>query len=115
MADKKNLLLLFDHPLEPVFMKKGRENAVFETPSNYLPERFQHIDPNALLMQFSETAGKRISVRDHNITSIIPDLKVPLSYPRNAEFSIQVPHHRRAASHLINIFMGNFSNFSTIE
>lgn len=41
MADKKNLLLLFEHPGEPVFTPKGKNNAVFEVADNFLEERFQ--------------------------------------------------------------------------
>jgi hypothetical protein len=43
MADKKNLLLLFERPGEPVFTPKGKENAVFQVPNNFLEERFQDI------------------------------------------------------------------------
>jgi hypothetical protein len=41
MADKKNLLLLFEHPGEPVFTPKGKDNAVFEVPNNFIEPRFQ--------------------------------------------------------------------------
>lgn len=41
MADKKNLLLLFEKPGEPVFTPKGKQNAVFDVPNNFLEDRFQ--------------------------------------------------------------------------
>ena len=41
MADKNNLLLLFERPGEPVFTPKGKNNAVFEVPNNFIEERFQ--------------------------------------------------------------------------
>jgi hypothetical protein len=44
MADKKNLLLLFEKPGEPVFLPKGKENAVFDVPNNFLEPRFQGIE-----------------------------------------------------------------------
>lgn len=33
---KKSIQLLFDRPKEPLFMPKGENNVVFDTPSNFL-------------------------------------------------------------------------------
>lgn len=35
MADKKDLLLFFDRPIEPCFMEKGEQNATFDLPTNF--------------------------------------------------------------------------------
>jgi len=36
MSDKKNILLLFDRPQEPVFMPKGDQKKAFAVPPEYL-------------------------------------------------------------------------------
>lgn len=36
MSDKKNLLLLFDRPQEPIFMPKGDQKKAFAVPPEYL-------------------------------------------------------------------------------
>lgn len=35
-GNKKNLLLLFDRPQEPVFVPKGKNKASFEVPPSFL-------------------------------------------------------------------------------
>lgn len=103
MANKRNLLLLFERKLEPVFTEKGPNNAVFDVPDNLLTDRYKG-NP-AIQDRFGENAGERISVRG-NIT--IPNLKVPMSLGRDDEFSLFIPRHRTIASHLIDIFIGIF-------
>lgn len=101
MADKNNLLLLFERPLEPVFMEKGKQNAVFDVPSNFLTDRYRGIGAD-LQNRFG---AERIPVR--NIS--IPNLKIPESLGRTEPFTLFLPKHRRIAGHLINIFMGKHS------
>lgn len=101
MANKNNLTLLFDRPLEPVFMEKGPNKVKFDVPSSLLSERYKN-NPE-IQERFGENAGERIPVRA-NIA--IPNLKVPMSLGRKEQFSLFIPRHRRIASHLINIFMG---------
>lgn len=36
MADKNNILYLFDRPTEPIFIGKGDENVSFDVPTEYL-------------------------------------------------------------------------------
>ncbi|XP_067616919.1 phenoloxidase 2-like [Eurosta solidaginis] len=100
MADKSNLLLLFDRPTEPVFMEKGHA-SVFDVPDKFLIERYQPIG-NEVQNRFGEKAEQRIPVRD----IAIPDLRIPMSLPRDAQFSLFIPAHRRIAGRLIDIFMG---------
>uniref|UniRef100_A0A034WL57 Phenoloxidase subunit A3 n=1 Tax=Bactrocera dorsalis TaxID=27457 RepID=A0A034WL57_BACDO len=100
MADKKNLLLLFDRPNEPIFMEKGKA-AVFDVPDKFLTDRYRPIG-NEVQSRFGEKAEQRIPVRD----IAVPDLRLPMSLPRDAQFSLFIPAHRRIAGRLIDIFMG---------
>lgn len=103
MANKRNLLLLFDRPTEPVFMEKGQRNAVFDVPSNYLSDRYKTVGTE-VTNRFGE--GERIPVK--NIS--IPNLSIPMSLGRDEPFSLFVPRHRRIAARLIDIFMGEPTN-----
>ncbi|XP_017467197.1 PREDICTED: phenoloxidase 2-like [Rhagoletis zephyria] len=100
MADKNNLLLLFDRPNEPIFMEKGK-SSVFDVPDNFLTDRYRPIGTE-VQSRFGEKAEQRIPVRDISI----PDLRIPMSLPRDAQFSLFIPAHRRIAGRLIDIFMG---------
>lgn len=60
MANKKNLLLMFERPGEPVFMPKGKQNAVFEVPDNFLTEKYESIGTE-VQSRFGEDAGKHAS------------------------------------------------------
>uniref|UniRef100_A0A1A9WK12 tyrosinase n=1 Tax=Glossina brevipalpis TaxID=37001 RepID=A0A1A9WK12_9MUSC len=101
MADRNDLLLLFEHPNEPVFMEKGRTVTVFDVPDKFLTDRYRPIGAE-VQTRFGERAEKRIPVKD--IT--LPDLRVPLSLGRNEQFSLFIPRHRQIAGRLIDIFMG---------
>ncbi|XP_055374476.1 phenoloxidase 2-like [Condylostylus longicornis] len=100
-ANKKDLLLLFERPQEPVFMKKGEDNAVFDVPEKFLTKRHQSIGPG-LLERLSEDAGRRIQVKDIDL----PDLTEQMSLGRYEQFSLFIPFHRALAGSLIDIFMG---------
>lgn len=104
MADKKNLLLLFDRPQEPIFVAKGNQKAVFDLPDNFLTDRYRPIGTE-LATRFGEDAGSRIPV--NNIS--LPDFRIPMSLGRREQFSLFIPKHRRIAARLIDIFMGKFS------
>ncbi|XP_005179890.1 phenoloxidase 2 [Musca domestica] len=101
MADKKNLLLLFDKPTEPVFMEKGKTPTVFDVPDKFLTDRYRPIG-NEVQSRFGERAEQRVPVRD--IT--LPDLRIPMSLARDEQFSLFIPRHRRIAGRLIDIFVG---------
>ena len=101
MADKKNLLLFFERPNEPVFTPKGKENSVFEVPDNFLTEKYSAIG-SELQSRFGEEAGVRIPVQ--NIS--MPDLRIPMQLGRQENFSVFIPKHRKIAARLIDIFMG---------
>lgn len=103
MANKRNLLLLFERKLEPVFVEKGVNNSVFDVPDNLLTDRYKG-NPS-IQDRFGENAGEHIPVRG-DIT--IPNLKVPMSLGRYEEFSLFIPRHAKIAAHLIDIFMGIF-------
>lgn len=102
MANKQNLLLLFDRPLEPVFMEKGPNgNVVFDVPNKLLTDRYK--SDATITSRFGENSAEHISV-NANIT--IPNLSVPMQLDRKEQFSLFIPRHRKIAGHLINIFMG---------
>lgn len=101
-VNKKNLLLLFDRPNEPVFLAKNNEKTVFEIPDNFYTDRYRAIGQE-LSSRVGEDGGERIPVS--NIS--IPNLSVPESLGRHEQFSLFIPRHRRIAGHLIQIFMGN--------
>ncbi|XP_017466630.1 PREDICTED: phenoloxidase 2-like [Rhagoletis zephyria] len=100
MADKKNLLLLFDRPNEPVFMGKGRK-TVFDLPEKFFTDRYKIIGKE-VQSRFGDSAEKRIPVREISI----PDLRLPMELPRQSQFSLCIPAHRRMAGRLVDIFMG---------
>lgn len=102
MASKKNLLLLFDRPKEPLFMPKGKDKAVFDVPSNFLTEKYRPIG-SEIQNRFGEEAGMRIPVKD---LSSPPDLSIPMQLNRQENFSLFIPKHRKLSSKLIEIFMG---------
>ncbi|XP_061400199.1 phenoloxidase 2-like [Musca vetustissima] len=101
MTDKKNLLLLFDRPTEPVFMQKGKTSTVFDVPDKYLTKRYERLG-NEIQSRFGEKAEQRVPVREISL----PDLRIPMSLGRDEQFSLFVPRHRRIAGRLIDIFVG---------
>jgi tyrosinase len=106
MANKKNLLLLFENPTEPVFTQKGSNHAVFDLPSRFLEERYQDIGTE-IQNRFGEDAGERISVRD-----IQPPNLDAVGYKqlgKQDNFSVFIPKHRKIASRLIDLFMSELS------
>ncbi|XP_043659474.1 phenoloxidase 2 [Drosophila teissieri] len=100
MADKKNLLLLFDHPTEPVFMDKGKKVTVFDVPDSFLTDRYRPIS-NEVQSRVGDKVEQRVPVREISI----PDLRIPMSLGRDEQFSLFLPKHRRIAGRLIDIFM----------
>jgi tyrosinase len=102
MADKKNLLLLFENPGEPVFTQKGNNNAVFDLPSRFLEERYQDIGTE-IQNRFSDDAGERIPVRD-----IQPPNLDAIGYKqlgKQDNFSVFIPKHRKLGSKLSDLFL----------
>ncbi|EDS29448.1 prophenoloxidase [Culex quinquefasciatus] len=99
MIHKKNLLLLYDRPREPIFMGKGK--AIFDVPDNYLTDRYRPIGPE-IQNRFGDQAEERIPVR----SIALPDLRIPMSLGRQEQFSLFIPRHRKIAARLIDIFMG---------
>ncbi|XP_063707043.1 phenoloxidase 2-like [Culicoides brevitarsis] len=102
MADdkiKKNLLLMFERPREPIFAKKG-DNVIFSVPENFLTERYKPIGT-----QLSNRFGDvREEIRVSNIS--LPDMRPVMALGRNEQFSLWIPRHRKIAGRLIDIFIG---------
>jgi tyrosinase len=107
MSDKKDLLLLFDRPGEPIFTPKGKENAVFQVPSNFIEERFQAFGTE-IESRFGDEADVKIPVMQ--ISGKMPDLSVPMQLDRQDNFSLFIPKHRKLASALTDIFLSEFSD-----
>ncbi|GLV31116.1 Prophenoloxidase 2 [Carabus blaptoides fortunei] len=101
MSNKKDLLLLFDRPKEPVFIAKGDDRAAFQVPENFLESRFKPIGVQ-LFSRFGSEARRQISVND----IAIPDITEVAELTRYENFSLFIPKHRRIAGRLIEIFIG---------
>jgi tyrosinase len=101
MASKKNILLLFDRPREPVFIAKGSKKAVFSVPNEYLADKYKPLGV-ALTNRFGEDADERIDVKKISI----PPFGEILELSRDENFSLFIPKHRRIAGRLIDIFLG---------
>ncbi|XP_031621669.1 phenoloxidase 2-like [Contarinia nasturtii] len=104
-ANKRNLALLLDRPLEPVFYEKGKNNALFEVPNQLLTDRYKNNADIQVRVQdrLGEESTVRVPVRA-NIA--IPNLSVPMQLDRKAPFSLLIPYHRKLATHLISVFIG---------
>ncbi|BET00231.1 Phenoloxidase subunit 2 [Nesidiocoris tenuis] len=98
-SDPRTLLFLFERPTEPVFMPKGDKGAVFDVPDEYLVERYRPLKDD-LASRFG--TEERIAVK----TITLPDLSLPLQLGRRENFSLFLPHHKKMAARLIEIFMG---------
>lgn len=101
MANKNDLLLLFERPNEPIFTPKGTDKAVFEVPDNFLTEKYQPIGTE-VQSRFGDDADRRIPVQ--NIAT--PDLRLIMQLGRQENFSHFIPKHRKIAAKLIDLFMG---------
>ncbi|XP_018333662.1 phenoloxidase 1 isoform X2 [Agrilus planipennis] len=100
---KQNLLLLYDRPLEPIFVSKeaGKKKSIFDVPSTYLTERYKPIGID-IANRFGEEADERIPVKEIRL----PDLGPILDLKRDENFTLFLPKHRTLAGRLIDIFLG---------
>ncbi|KAJ8679166.1 hypothetical protein QAD02_014953 [Eretmocerus hayati] len=96
----KNLLLLMERPLEPVFTPKGDEKVNFDVPLNYVVDELQP-QAQGLLNRFGGESSSTVPVKK----IAIPDLSIPLRLGRNENFSVFLPAHQEMAGKLIEIFM----------
>lgn len=101
MSVKRNLLLLMERPLEPVFLAKGKTNVRFDVPNRLLSDRYKGMPE--IEGEFVE--AERVTVRD-NIS--LPNLNVPMSLGRDEQFTLFIPRHKRIAGALIDIFMSKY-------
>jgi hypothetical protein len=95
-----------ERPGEPVFMPKGKDNAVFQMPTNFLDERFQTVSGN-IQSRFGDDAGVRIPV----MSTDVPDLSVAMQLGKQENFSLFVPKHRQVGGALAEIFLSKFTKF----
>ncbi|XP_011494439.1 PREDICTED: phenoloxidase subunit 1-like [Ceratosolen solmsi marchali] len=98
---KRNLLLLFDRPHEPIYVPKGEEKISFDIPTNYLNNRYQPV-ANGILSRFNNESQSSVSIKPISI----PDLSLPLSLSRRDNFSLFIPSHRKMSGQLTDMFLG---------
>jgi tyrosinase len=98
MADKNNLLLMFEKPREPIFTPKGEDNSVFAVPDSYLTDDYKAVGLENRTV-FGETTEIEVDYVDP------PKLEVALQLGRQDNFSLFIPLHRTISSSLIEIFM----------
>nr|XP_023022213.1 phenoloxidase 2-like [Leptinotarsa decemlineata] len=98
---KKNLLLLYDHPKESILSTRGPENVQFDVPNSYLNDEYKNISVQ-IANKFGEDASEKVTVNEISI----PPFGEILSFPRDENFSLFIPRHRRLAGKLIDIFLG---------
>lgn len=96
----KNLKLLFQHPLEPVFAKKDNGQTAIQIPPDYYTERYANIG-NSLSTRFGEEAENVVVVRPVSH----PHLEFTKKIPRRGGFSIFKEEHRGVAAQLIKLFL----------
>lgn len=58
-SDKKDLLLLFQKPSEPLFTKKDKGKTAFEVPPAYLTDRYKTIGAD-IQTRFGEDVDKKV-------------------------------------------------------
>lgn len=128
-ADKKNLLLLFDRPLEPVIMPKGKNKTKFDVPKELLTKRFVIFNNDYILffevifcivMYFysykdAPEIQSRLGLEAEDVVPVtahitIPNLQKAMALDRKAPFSLLIPQHREIATFLITIFMGKIEH-----
>ncbi|KAF2899092.1 hypothetical protein ILUMI_07081 [Ignelater luminosus] len=111
MADKRNMLLMYDRPLEPLFKQKGESKTAFNLPAKFYTERYKSIGVN-LGSRFQNEANDVIDVQDIPV----PDLSGITNLARDENFSLFIPKHRNSATNLINLFMGakNLDEFQSL-
>ncbi|XP_074031041.1 phenoloxidase 1 isoform X2 [Leptinotarsa decemlineata] len=98
---KKNLLLLYDHPKESILSTRGPENVQFDVPNSYLNDEYKNISVQ-IANKFGEDASEKVTVNEISL----PPFGEILSFPRDENFSLFIPRHRRLAGKLIDIFLG---------
>ncbi|XP_063628353.1 phenoloxidase subunit 1-like isoform X1 [Cydia splendana] len=108
-GNKQDLLLFFDRPTEPCFMQKGDDNAVFQLPEHYYPDKYKSASTQ---LESKFGSGSRRSIPVRNIA--LPDLTLPMQLAYNDQFSLFVPAHRQLAGKLIDIFM-NMRDVSDLQ
>ncbi|XP_012266497.2 phenoloxidase 1 [Athalia rosae] len=100
-AKLSDILYLFDRPAEPVYVPKGEKKVAFDIPGTYFPDRIRPVAVD-VVNRFADDTESKIQIRE--IT--LPDLRIPLELGRRDPFSLFIPHHRKIAARLIDIFVG---------
>lgn len=102
MADsKRNLLLLFQKPMEPLFTEKDNGKTVIEVPEQFYTDRYRPLG-GELATRFGEDATNKVVLKP---LKKIPDLSFASILSKDGGFSLFDRDHSEIAGRLIQIFM----------
>lgn len=108
----KDIALLFDRPLEPLFTAKQNGKVAFELPQEYYTDRYRPIG-----ISLSSRLGEEVT-RTVPLSPIqnIPNLEFAKSVRRRGTFSLFNRSHQEIAGQLIKIFIdaANIDEFFTL-
>lgn len=99
-SNHKELKLLFDRPLDPLFSKRDNGKAVFDVPQSYFTERYQTI-ATELSSRFGEDVERTVTLRPVTL----PNLDFASVIRIRGPFSLFNKKHQEAAGQLIKIFL----------
>lgn len=100
MADKQNILLLFEKPTEPLFTTKDDGKAVFDVPEEFFTDRYKTIG-SEIQNRVGGDVERRIPLR--NVKK--PDLSFTNPIPKKGAFSLFQKRHQEIAGRLVKLFM----------
>lgn len=101
MADKKNLLLLFQKPTEPLFTRKDDGKTAFDVPEAFYTDRYRPLG-DELSTRFGEDATNKVVLKP--LTSF-PDLAFASTLSKDGGFSLFNQTHKDMAGKLMQIFI----------
>lgn len=97
---KKNIPLLFQRPIEPVFTKKDNGKVAFELPADYYTERYKPIGVS-LGNRIGEDVERLVPLRPVSHPNLDFTKKIRIRGP----FSLFNKKHQEIAGQLIQIFL----------
>lgn len=97
---KKNLTLLFQRPIEPLFAKKDNGKAAFELPEDYYTERYKTIG-TTLSNRIGEDVDRTIPLRPVGHPNLDFTRRIRIRGP----FSLFNKKHQEIAGQLIKLLL----------
>lgn len=102
MADeKKNLLLLFQKPTEPLFTRKDDGKTAFDVPEEFYTDRYRPLG-DELSTRFGEDATNKVVLKP---LTTFPDLSFASVLSKDGGFSLFNQVHKEMAGKLMKIFI----------